>query len=280
MQILEKYKLFFVDRPFTFPGDKTVNMKTAIHRVDNDFLGYFLSRFKDDDSIDEIVSEIDFIISEGFYDPEYCMGIYLDFPTMRYTDISVLFEDIDPEQTLLQEIPFSDLKELLFSWKDFLLTAPFDKAIVDKHSEFQYYLKEYESEEEIVSALVKTFHEVDFSLIKTENIGGYRKEFSTAYSKGKNDEFYLTSLYDNNNRMIYEKEENYFKGESEVIIRKYYFDEQLQYSVELLYDDHGAFSAIEHCNAETPYIYASQIDLIYPGFLSKNPYYKNSDIIP
>ncbi|SHF52046.1 hypothetical protein [Chryseobacterium sp. OV279] len=280
MQILEKYKLFFVDRPFTFPSDKTVNMKTAIHRVDNDFLGYFLSRFKDDESIDEIVSEINFIISEGFYDPEYCMETYLDFLTMRYTDTSALFEDIDPEQTHLQEIPFSDLKEILFLWKAFLHAAPFDNTIVDKYSEFQYFIKEYESEEEIVSALVKTFHEIDFSLIRTENIGGYRKEFSTAYSKGKNDEFYLTSLYDNNDRMIYEKEENYFNGGSEVIIRKYYFDEQLQYSVELLYDDHGEFSAIEHCNAETPYIYASEMDLIYPGFLSKNPYYKNSDIIP
>lgn len=39
--VLDQYKLFFVDRPFTFPGDKTVNMKTAIHHVDNNFLGYF-----------------------------------------------------------------------------------------------------------------------------------------------------------------------------------------------------------------------------------------------
>lgn len=280
MQILEKYKLFFADRPFTFPGDKTVNMKTAIHCVDKDFLGYFLSRFKDDESIDEMVAEIDLIISEGFYDPEYCMEIYLDFLTVKYTDTSALFEDIDPEQTHLQEIPFSDLKELLFLWKDFLRTAPFDKAVVDKYTEFQYYLKEYESEEDIVSALVKTFHEVDFSLIRTENIGGYRKEFSTAYSKGKNDEFYITSLYDENNRRIYEKEENYFNGGSEVSIRKYYFDEDLGYNVELLYHENGEFSAIEQGNAEAPYMYASEMKMIHPEFLSKNPYYKNSDIIP
>ena len=279
MQILEQYKRFFLDRPFTFPGDKTVNMKTAIHRVDNDFLGHFLNRFKDDESIDEMISEIDSIISKGFYDPAYCMEIYLDFLTMRYTDNSALFEDIDPEKKQLQEIPFSDLKQLLCLWKDFLHTPPLDQTTVDKYSEFNYYVKEYESEEDIVSALIKTFHEVDFSLIRTENIGEYRKEFSTSYSKGKNDEFYLTSLYDRNDRMIYEKEENYFKGGSEVIIRKYYFDEQLGYSVELLYDHNGGFSAIENGNPETPYVYASEMEIIYPDFLSKNPYYKNSDMI-
>ncbi|SIS32417.1 hypothetical protein SAMN05421639_102208 [Chryseobacterium shigense] len=27
VNVLEQYKLFFVNRPFTFPGDKTVNKK-------------------------------------------------------------------------------------------------------------------------------------------------------------------------------------------------------------------------------------------------------------
>ncbi|NML72314.1 hypothetical protein HHL23_21375 [Chryseobacterium sp. RP-3-3] len=41
LNVLDQYKRFFVDRPFTFPGDETVNWKTALHRVDNDFPGYF-----------------------------------------------------------------------------------------------------------------------------------------------------------------------------------------------------------------------------------------------
>ncbi|KFF01828.1 hypothetical protein [Chryseobacterium luteum] len=280
MNVLDQYKLFFVDRPFTFPGDKTVNRKTAIHCVDNDFLGYFLNRFTDGESIDEIITQIDFIISEGFYDPEYGTEIYLDFITMRYKDTSALFEDIDINKTHLQEIPFSDLKEILYLWKDFIRSSPFDRTTIDSRTEFCYSLKDYETEQEIASFLVKTFHETDFTLIRTENMGDYRKEFSAGYSKGKADEFYVTSLYDKNGRMIYEKEEDYFNGVSEIIIRKYYFDEQLQYNVELLYNRNGEFSAIENINPESPYIYASEIDMLYPGFLVKNPYYKNSDMIP
>ncbi|KMQ63217.1 hypothetical protein ACM46_14915 [Chryseobacterium angstadtii] len=279
MEILEKYKLTFVNRPFSYPDGKTVNLKMALHLVEKDFLGYFMGRFKDSASIDEIISQIDFIISEGFYDPEYCEEIYLDFLTMKYTDTSVVFEDIDTDRRFLQEIPFSDMKEMLLLWKNFVQTSPFDGAAVDKYSEFLYYLKDGESEEVAVSFLVKIFGEIDFTLVKTEHIGEYRKEFSTAYSKGKNDEFYITSLYDQNGVMIYEKEENYFKGTSEVVIRKYYLDEKTNYQSELLYNAEGQFSAMENRNADSPYIYANEIETILPGFLAKNPYYKNSDMI-
>lgn len=280
MNILNQYKLFFVDRPFTFPGDKTVNMKTAIHCVDNDFLGYFLSRFTDGESIDEIITQIDFIISEGFYDPEYCAEIYLDFLTMQYTDTSAPFENIDINKTYLQEIPFSDLKEILFLWKDFIQSSPLHRTTINSRTEFRYSLKDYETEQEIASFLVKTFHEIDFTLIRTENIGEYRKEFSAGYTKGKADEFYVTRLYGKNDMMIYEKEEDYFNEAFEVVIRKYYFDEQVRYNFEILYNRNGEFSAIENHNPESPYTYASEMDLIYPGFLAKNPYYKNSDMIP
>lgn len=280
VNVLEKYKLFFVNRPFTFPGDKTVNKKIAIHRIENDFLGYFLNCFADQEAIDEIITQIDCIISEGFYDPGSCEEIYLHFLTMRYTDTSVVFEDMDINRSYLQEIHFSEFTEILLLWKNFIHSPPFDRTILDDRTEFCYHLKKYESEQEVALSLVKTFSEIDFTLIRGENIGEYRKEFSAGYTKGKSDEFYITCLYDKDGRMIYEKEENYFKEGSEVVVRKYYFDEQISYHFELLYNEKGEFSAIENRNPEIPYIYACEMDLLCPGFLAKNPYYKNSDIIP
>lgn len=205
VNILEKYKLLFVNRPFTFPGDKTVNKKIAIHRIENDFLGYFLNSFPDEEAIDEIITQIDCIISEGFYDPGSCEEIYLHFLTMRYTDTSVVFEDTDINRSYLQEIHFSEFTEILLLWKDFIHSPPFDRTILDDRTEFCYYLKEYESEQEIALSLVKTFSEIDFTLIRGENIGEYRKEFSAGYTKGKSDEFYITCLYDKNGMMIYER---------------------------------------------------------------------------
>ena len=77
MSVLIKYNLEFVNKPFTYFDNESVKLKVAIHNIPSDFLGYFLDHFKDSGDIDEIINDVNFIISEGYYDPEYCLDICL-----------------------------------------------------------------------------------------------------------------------------------------------------------------------------------------------------------
>ena len=74
--------------------------------------------------INEIAGDIDFIQSEGRYDPEYCLEIYLDKLTVRYTDTTARF--LDEKDYFIQEISLIDYKAVLLLWKDFLQIPPMD----------------------------------------------------------------------------------------------------------------------------------------------------------
>lgn len=124
MNILENYNISFTNKIITFDPDEKVNVKIANHNVSDDFLGYFLNHFKSLTDIDEIIGDVDFIESEGEYDPEYCMEIYLDKLTVRYTNITARF--LDEKEHFIQEISFSDYKAILLLWKDFLQIRPLE----------------------------------------------------------------------------------------------------------------------------------------------------------
>jgi len=129
MSVLKKYNLEFVNKPFTYFDNETINRKIAVHNISNDFLGYFLHKFIDVGDIDEIINDVNFIISEGSYDPEYCLDIGLDSLYMEYTNISVKFYD-KFQGEFIQEIPFIDFIEILLLWKTFVQTPPLNNQTI------------------------------------------------------------------------------------------------------------------------------------------------------
>jgi hypothetical protein len=84
-------------------------------------LGIFFNHFTSVSDIDEIIEDIDFIFSEGKYDPEYCLEIYLQSLTVRYTDTTARFLD-ENEERCIEEVPLYEMKEILLLWKDFIQT--------------------------------------------------------------------------------------------------------------------------------------------------------------
>ncbi len=165
VHILEKYRLIFINRPFTWPDEKTHIIKEAVHCIDNDFLGYFLIKFKDIDDINEIIGDIDFIVAEGFYDREYCLEIYLDFLDITYTDTSAFFHETNGD--LLEKIPLTDLRRILFLWKAFIQAEPLHGTEVEKNTPLIYYLQGNEQQEEIGKFLFRKFGNADFTLVKS-----------------------------------------------------------------------------------------------------------------
>ncbi|AYZ13234.1 hypothetical protein EGY05_15390 [Chryseobacterium arthrosphaerae] len=124
MSILDDYNISFTNKVIVFNSDQKYNVKIADHHVSDNFWGYFLNHFKSVSDIDEIAGDIDFIQSEGRYDPEYCLEIYLDKLTVRYTDTTARF--LDEKDYFIQEISLSDYKAVLLLWKDFLQIPPLD----------------------------------------------------------------------------------------------------------------------------------------------------------
>ncbi|WES99918.1 hypothetical protein P2W68_09865 [Chryseobacterium arthrosphaerae] len=124
MSILDDYNISFTNKVIVFSSDQKYNVKIADHHVSDNFWGYFLNHFKSVSDIDEIAGDIDFIQSEGRYDPEYCLEIYLDKLTVRYTDTTARF--LDEKDYFIQEISLSDYKAVLLLWKDFLQIPPLD----------------------------------------------------------------------------------------------------------------------------------------------------------
>lgn len=117
--LLEKYKISFTEKRISFNSEHQLKTKIAVHEVPYDYWGYFLNHFKSVSDIDEIIGDIDFIFSEGKYDPEYCLEIYLQSLTVRYTDTTALFLDKN-EKNSIEEVPLFEMKEILLLWKDFI----------------------------------------------------------------------------------------------------------------------------------------------------------------
>ena len=134
MSILNNYNLTFVNRTFTFQSGKQTNIKSAFHNVtspheDNGFLGYFLSFFRHG-SIDDIIANINVVITEGFYDLEYDFDIFIrDNLYVTYTSNSLAFYE-KFGGNFIQEIPFNDMIQILQLWKVFNQTPPLHNQIL------------------------------------------------------------------------------------------------------------------------------------------------------
>ncbi|MCM0667028.1 hypothetical protein [Flavobacterium tyrosinilyticum] len=122
MAILDNYNLNFSNDVFTYPDNQKVYHKNANHNIKNDFLGYLLHYFKDVESINDIIADIDFILTDGYYNDEYQRDIFLDRLFVFYHDKTVIFKT--QNGIFLQEVPLIDFKEILILWRAFLQTTP------------------------------------------------------------------------------------------------------------------------------------------------------------
>ncbi len=84
----------------------------------------FIARFKDSDTIDKFINNVNLAI-EGHFDliadPDVSNGLEIGFITPTGVD----FYDQDG-QNVIDTLPLEDFKEILIAWRDFLLTPPFD----------------------------------------------------------------------------------------------------------------------------------------------------------
>lgn len=126
--ILDQYDITFTEKVIALNSGETYLLKIVVHQVADDCFGYFLNHFKSISDIDEIIGDVDFILQEGEYDPEYCLEVYLDRLTVRYTSTTARFLD-ESETYCVQEISLDDYKEILNLWKIFLQTPPYDKTL-------------------------------------------------------------------------------------------------------------------------------------------------------
>jgi hypothetical protein len=137
-----------------------------------------------------------------------------------------------------------------------------------------YYLQDHETEQEAIETIGKDYAGIEgFAVVKTEKINGYTKEINRFYTAdGTYDEFCITALFDQNNCMIYEREESYFKGIHDIETRKYYIEDAKEV-FEFVYQSSGELLLMK--GFEPPFvaenngsITVSEIDLFFPDFLS------------
>lgn len=149
-----------------------------------------------------------------------------------------------------------------------------------------YYVQDHETEQQAIESIGKNYAGIEgFAMVKTEKLNGYTKEINRFYTAdGVDDEFCITALFDQNNCMIYEREESYFKGIHDIETRKYYVEDAKEI-FEFVYKSNGELLLMK--GFEPPFvaenngsITVSEIELFFPGFLSQHPYYKNAEIIP
>lgn len=128
MSVLNNYNLSFINKSLNLDVGGIMNRKIVVHNVPKDFLGYFLNEIRD--SEDDIITDINVVIAEGSYDPEYNFDIFLgDNFYVKYTNNSLEFYD-DFGGNLYQEIPFNDMIVILQLWKTFNQTPPLHNQIL------------------------------------------------------------------------------------------------------------------------------------------------------
>ncbi len=132
MSILNNYNLTFVNRTFTHQDGEQINRKSAFQNVTsqfepNGFLGCFLQVMRGD--IDDVLADINLILSWGFYDEEYVLHFGLDILYVEYTANSMKFYT-KFEGDFIQEIPFTDMIQILQLWKTFNQTPPLHNQLL------------------------------------------------------------------------------------------------------------------------------------------------------
>lgn len=149
-----------------------------------------------------------------------------------------------------------------------------------------YYAVPDFNEQQIISNVLSNYSSLidGFEIRVLENIGTYKKEVQKFFSStGVFDNFLITLLFNQQNSLIYEKQEDIINGIAHYDLRKYFYNLDEQY--EFIYKMNGELSAMKGSNppfvAENDFaISADEINVYFPGFLSNNPYYQNANLLP
>lgn len=126
MSILNNYNLTFQNRVFTYPNGQQENIKDVVQNSAKKFLEFFLDTMRD--NVDDLIDNFNIIISEGSYNPDYDFGLY-NILYIKYTSNSLKFYTKFGGD-FIQEIPFTDVIQILQLWKTFNQTPPLHNQIL------------------------------------------------------------------------------------------------------------------------------------------------------
>jgi hypothetical protein len=149
-----------------------------------------------------------------------------------------------------------------------------------------YYLDTSETESEAISSILTTYNSSkEFEIRSVENIGNYQRVTCKMFdSSGVFENFEIIKIYDNNGRIIYEKEEDEFNGVTTIDIRKYMYENEKEV-FEFIYNNAGDLKLLK--GVGSPFvpennhsILSSEITNYFPNLLIDNLYYSNGDELP
>ncbi|MDR6762057.1 hypothetical protein J2Y38_002268 [Flavobacterium sp. 2755] len=134
MTVLEKYNIVFENAIINTPTGQKYSKEADDKNASIPLFNYFLYFFTDKDDVEDIIEDINFIITDGYYDDGYCRDIFMDNMRVMYTDTTAKFENKDG--VLIKEIPLTDFKEILLLWKVFIQTPPLNNAPLSEEFPF------------------------------------------------------------------------------------------------------------------------------------------------
>ncbi|GEM_PF-1591172 len=152
-----------------------------------------------------------------------------------------------------------------------------------------YYLDPAEQESEGVDKVLQLYKEPIYFEIRSARFSGpYKIEDCRFYNKAGNfDDFQITKLYDQNNRLLYEKQSGIENNLSEQEVCKYYYLEGGSDYLICKYNPGTGYIMGISGGGSPPFvpendhfIEVEAFPLYFPEFLEKNPYYCNDDMIP
>lgn len=151
-----------------------------------------------------------------------------------------------------------------------------------------YYTVPNFNEQQIISEILNNYPSLmdGFEIRVLENIGIYKKEVQKFFSAtGIYDNFSITLLFNQENSLIYEKQEDIINGIADYDVKKYFYDSLLNDEYEFIYKVNGELSAMKGSYppfvAENDFaIGANEITIYFPDFLTNNPYYQNANLLP
>jgi len=151
-----------------------------------------------------------------------------------------------------------------------------------------YYIGPNGNEHQVIAEILSNYSSLigGFEIRILENIGTYKKEIQKFFSAtGIYDNFLITLLFNQENFLIYEMQEDIINGVAHYDVRKYFYDSLLNDEYEFIYNGNGELSVMKGSYppfvAENDFaISANEITIYFPGFLSNNPYYQNANLLP
>jgi hypothetical protein len=111
MTALQKYNIVFRNTITNTPSGQKYRKNADDKNSSLPLFNYFFYYFIDKEDVTTIIDDVNFIITDGFYDDEYCRDIFMNSMQVMYTNTTAKFKN--KEGILIKEIPLTDFKEIL-----------------------------------------------------------------------------------------------------------------------------------------------------------------------